>query len=229
MYQHGALQRSPSTRSCASRSDPGCHERGPSAQDAASFVHGALVWSLVLMLGVPSALALLVVAPSELAIRDRAPCAPVGGAAGRRPTDRDRPRHASDIRWCGHRSEPPELDRRGCARVCPARRAGVRRGRHFARHFWSGSFLRRLGVEFVQRATHEEGAADTRRMIETTRRGETVVIFPEGHLSRVPGVRAFRLGAFLTAVEDRVPSSRSCWAGRGRCSRPVIAFHVGVQ
>ena len=74
-----------------------------------------------------------------------------------------------------------------------------------AHHFWSGPFLRRLGVEFVQRATHEEGAADTRRMIAAARRGQTVVIFPEGHLSRVPGVRAFRLGAFLTAVEARVP------------------------
>ena len=32
-----------------------------------------------------------------------------------------------------------------------------------------------------------------------------MVIFPEGRLSRVPGLRAFRLGAFVTAVEARVP------------------------
>ena len=31
------------------------------------------------------------------------------------------------------------------------------------------------------------------------------MIFPEGRLSRVPGLRAFRLGAFLTAVEAHVP------------------------
>ena len=68
-----------------------------------------------------------------------------------------------------------------------------------------GFFLRRLGVEFVQRATHEQGAADTRRLISATRAGQTLVIFPEGHLSRIPGLRAFRLGAFLTAAEARVP------------------------
>lgn len=74
-----------------------------------------------------------------------------------------------------------------------------------AHHLWSGPFLRRLGVEFVQRATPEKGTADTRRMITAARHGRTVVIFPEGHLSRVPGLRAFRLGAFLTAAEARVP------------------------
>jgi 1-acyl-sn-glycerol-3-phosphate acyltransferase len=74
-----------------------------------------------------------------------------------------------------------------------------------AHHFWSGPFLRRLGAEFVHRATPEEGAADTRRIVAAVRRGQTVVIFPEGHLSRVPGVRAFRLGAFVTAAEARVP------------------------
>ena len=41
-------------------------------------------------------------------------------------------------------------------------------------------------------------------MIAAVRRGRTVVIFPEGRLSRVPGLRAFRLGAFLTAVEAHV-------------------------
>jgi 1-acyl-sn-glycerol-3-phosphate acyltransferase len=74
-----------------------------------------------------------------------------------------------------------------------------------AHHVWSGPFLRRLGVEFVRRATPEEGAADTRRIVAAVRRGQTVVIFPEGRLSRVPGVRAFRLGAFLTAAETEAP------------------------
>jgi 1-acyl-sn-glycerol-3-phosphate acyltransferase len=78
-------------------------------------------------------------------------------------------------------------------------------GGELAHNIWSGPILRRLGVEFVQRATHEEGAADTRRMIDVVRRGQTLVVFPEGHLSRVPGLRAFRLGAFLTAAEARVP------------------------
>lgn len=69
---------------------------------------------------------------------------------------------------------------------------------------WSGPFLRRLGVEFVQRATNEQGAIDTRRLVAATRAGHTLVAFPEGRLSRVPGLRAFRLGAFLAAAEADV-------------------------
>jgi 1-acyl-sn-glycerol-3-phosphate acyltransferase len=74
-----------------------------------------------------------------------------------------------------------------------------------AHHAWSGPVLRRIGVEFVQRSTHEQGASDTRRLIATARTRQTLVIFPEGRLSHVPGVRAFRLGAFLTAAEARLP------------------------
>jgi 1-acyl-sn-glycerol-3-phosphate acyltransferase len=78
-------------------------------------------------------------------------------------------------------------------------------GGELAHNLWSGPFLRRLGAEFVQRASHEQGAADTRRIMAAARRGETLVIFPEGHLSRVPGLRIFRLGAFLTASDARLP------------------------
>ena len=74
-----------------------------------------------------------------------------------------------------------------------------------AQHAWSGPFLRRIGVEFVQRATHEQGAGDTRRLIAAARAGQTLVVFPEGRLSHVPGLRAFRLGAFLTAAEAHLP------------------------
>ena len=70
---------------------------------------------------------------------------------------------------------------------------------------WSSLFLRRLGVEFVERATPEQGAADTRRLIASARSGNLVVVFPEGRLSRVPGLRAFRLGAFLVATEVHAP------------------------
>ena len=78
-------------------------------------------------------------------------------------------------------------------------------GAELGRARWSGMFLRRLGVEFVQRATPEQGVADTRRLIAATRAGHTLVVFPEGRLSRVPGLRAFRLGAFLSAAEAGVP------------------------
>ena len=55
-----------------------------------------------------------------------------------------------------------------------------------------------------------------------------MVIFPEGHLSRVPGFRAFRLGAFLTAAEARVPVIPVVLGGTRRCSRRVIAYRGEV-
>jgi 1-acyl-sn-glycerol-3-phosphate acyltransferase len=166
--------------------------------------HGLLVWSLVLVLGVPCALALLVVPRRSwrFAIVRRA-LRLVAALAGVRLTVTGEALQMSDgaVVVANH---PSWIDGAVLASVLPGTPVFVVGG-ELAHHFWSGPFLRRLGVEFVQRASHEEGAADTRRIIAAARRGETVVIFPEGHLSRVPGLRAFRLGAFLTAVEARVP------------------------
>jgi len=78
-------------------------------------------------------------------------------------------------------------------------------GAELGRACWSGPLLRRLGVEFVQRATSEQGITDTRHLLTATRTGHTLVVFPEGRLSQVPGLRTFRLGAFLTAAEARLP------------------------
>jgi 1-acyl-sn-glycerol-3-phosphate acyltransferase len=78
-------------------------------------------------------------------------------------------------------------------------------GAELARAAWSGPVLRRLGTEFVHRATHEQAAADTQLLIAQARLGRRVVVFPEGGLSRLEGLRAFRLGAFVTAIDARVP------------------------
>jgi 1-acyl-sn-glycerol-3-phosphate acyltransferase len=101
---------------------------------------------------------------------------------------------------------------------------------------WSGPVLRQLGAEFVQRSTHEQGAADTRRLIMAARSGASLVLFPEGRLSRVPGLRAFRLGAFLTAAEARVPvvpiairGTRSVLPpGHRTCRRDTITVDIGA-
>lgn len=101
-------------------------------------------------------------------------------------------------------NHPSWIDGAVLATVLPGTPVFVVAG-ELAHNAWSGPLLRRLGVEFVQRATHEQGAADTRRLIAGVHAGHTLVVFPEGQLSRVPGLRAFRLGAFLTAVEARIP------------------------
>ena len=207
MYERGTLARSRHSRLAIARVT--LRSWVPRArtvrQRTAAFGNGLIVWSLVLVLGAPCALALLVVprrswrfAIVRGALRLVAPLAGVrltvtGGEALQRS--------AGAVVVANH---PSWIDGAVLASVLPGAPVFVVGG-ELAHHVWSGPFLRRLGVEFVQRATHEEGAADTRRMIAAARQGQTVVIFPEGRLSRVPGLRAFRLGAFLTAVEARVP------------------------
>jgi len=63
-----------------------------------------------------------------------------------------------------------------------------------------GPVLRRFGCLFVQRGRSTEGVAAVDEMAEVVRRGERLVVFPEGSLSRAVGLRPFHLGAFDAAV-----------------------------
>jgi 1-acyl-sn-glycerol-3-phosphate acyltransferase len=207
MYERGTLEHAPHPRLAIARLTlRSWMPRVRAVPQKVSGVAFALyAWALVLVLGPPCALALLVLprrswrfAVLRRALRFVAPLAGV---------------HLS-VNWSEHlhapdgavvvANHPSWIDGAVLASVLPDSPVFVVGG-ELAHHFWSGPFLRRLGVEFVQRATHEQGAADTRRMIAAARGGQTLVVFPEGHLSRVPGVRAFRLGAFLTAAEAHVP------------------------
>jgi 1-acyl-sn-glycerol-3-phosphate acyltransferase len=162
-------------------------------------------WSLAIGLGVPTACALLVVPRRKwrFALLRRSLRA-LARLAGVSVTVNGR----EHVRAAGGAvviaNHPSWFDGAVLASVLPGAPVFVV-GAELGRNLWSGPFLRRLGVEFVQRSTHEQGAADTRRLISAARAGETLVVFPEGHLSRVPGLRAFRLGAFLSAVEAQVP------------------------
>ncbi|MCK5623817.1 MAG: 1-acyl-sn-glycerol-3-phosphate acyltransferase, partial [Alphaproteobacteria bacterium] len=69
----------------------------------------------------------------------------------------------------------------------------------------TGPFLRRLGTAFVERFDPAEGIADTRRMTDALRAGDTLVFYPEGTFDRMPGLRAFHMGAFVAAAEAGVP------------------------
>jgi 1-acyl-sn-glycerol-3-phosphate acyltransferase len=77
--------------------------------------------------------------------------------------------------------------------------------REFARAPLLGWVMRRLNVYFVERADPARGIEDTRELVATVRRGETVVFFPEGTFSRAPGLGAFRLGAFVVSAESGAP------------------------
>jgi len=69
----------------------------------------------------------------------------------------------------------------------------------------AGIFLRRLGTLFVRRTDPKGGIEDTGEMLNAALAGERLVSFPEGTLTRMPGLLSFRLGAFFVAAESSRP------------------------
>lgn len=65
--------------------------------------------------------------------------------------------------------------------------------------------LQRLGTEFVERFDRRQGVEGARRISQRARRGSSLFFFPEGTFSRAPGLRPFRMGAFLAAAESGLP------------------------
>ena len=68
-----------------------------------------------------------------------------------------------------------------------------------------GFALRRLGAYFVERIDAGRGVEDTRRLVDAARRGETIVLFPEGTFSRAPGIAPFHLGPFAVSAQTGAP------------------------
>lgn len=66
-------------------------------------------------------------------------------------------------------------------------------------------FLRRLGAVFVERFDAQRGVSDTRNLVAQARAGTRLLFFPEGTFTRAPGLRPFRMGAFITAVAAETP------------------------
>lgn len=75
----------------------------------------------------------------------------------------------------------------------------------FARQFWAGTFLCRLGALFVRRTDPKGGVEDTEAALAAANKGERIVSFPEGTFSRMPGLLPFRLGAFMVAAQAGLP------------------------
>jgi 1-acyl-sn-glycerol-3-phosphate acyltransferase len=74
-----------------------------------------------------------------------------------------------------------------------------------ARQPIAGTFLRRIGSEFVERFDIQKGVEDARRMAALAGAGRALGFFPEGTFSRSPGLLPFHLGAFLTAARAGLP------------------------
>ncbi|MEE9596147.1 MAG: lysophospholipid acyltransferase family protein, partial [Acidiferrobacterales bacterium] len=72
-------------------------------------------------------------------------------------------------------------------------------------NFVSRIFLRRLGVEYVERFDKQRGIDDARRTAQVSRQGHSLIFFAEGTFVRTPGLLPFRMGAFVAAAEAGVP------------------------
>ncbi len=66
-------------------------------------------------------------------------------------------------------------------------------------------FLERIGTEFVERYDLQKGLADARRIADRLAGGRSVLFYPEGTFTRVPGLLPFQMGAFIAASENEVP------------------------
>jgi acyl carrier protein len=66
-------------------------------------------------------------------------------------------------------------------------------------------FLEGLDAAFVERFDAKHGVEDLAHVEEAVRSGASPVFFPEGTFDRQPGLREFRLGAFLLAARTGVP------------------------
>ena len=105
-------------------------------------------------------------------------------------------------------------------------------------------FLERLGCLFVERFDRARGAENARQLTERLGSGDSLAIFPEGTLHRMPGLLPFHLGGFLAAVQAGVPvvpvtlrgtrsilRDRSLFPRRGRIrvhvSEPLSPAHAG--
>ena len=69
----------------------------------------------------------------------------------------------------------------------------------------AGPFLHRIGTLFARRTSAAGGIEDTERQLKAVRADERIVTFPEGTLTRMPGLLGFQLGAFLVAAQAGVP------------------------
>ncbi len=71
--------------------------------------------------------------------------------------------------------------------------------------FVAGTYLKKLGVAFVERFDVRRSVEDANRMAELVSAGHSLLVFPEGTFVARPGLLPFHLGGFLAAAGASVP------------------------
>ena len=92
-----------------------------------------------------------------------------------------------------------------------------------------------LGALFIERFDVRRSAEDMERMAAALRRGENVIVFPEGGFSREAGLKPFHSGAFMAAAKAAAPiavaglrgTRAALRAGMWWPHRSPIEFEVG--
>jgi len=77
--------------------------------------------------------------------------------------------------------------------------------REFARQRIARPFLEGIEAAWVERSDAKQGVEDVAAVEQSARSGAFPVFFPEGTFDRRPGLREFRMGAFLVATRTGLP------------------------
>jgi 1-acyl-sn-glycerol-3-phosphate acyltransferase len=80
-------------------------------------------------------------------------------------------------------------------------------------NFFARPFLERLGCDFVERFDFQRSVADAERLHDSVAAGHSPIFFPEGTFTRVPGLAAFRMGAFIVAARNGIAVLPAALAG----------------
>ena len=71
--------------------------------------------------------------------------------------------------------------------------------------FIAGTLLRKMRTEFVERFDTQQSISDAKKITAAAAEGHSLLFFPEGTFTRIPGLLPFRMGAFTTAVTSDRP------------------------
>ena len=85
-------------------------------------------------------------------------------------------------------------------------------------------FLERIDTEFIERFDLEKSIADTARASQAARGGRSLLVYPEGTFTRMPGLLSFYLGGFIAAVDANKPIVPIVLQGTRSILRPDAWF-----
>ena len=93
--------------------------------------------------------------------------------------------------------------------------------REFVENPFADAFLRRLGVQYVDKRDPKTGVADLEAVKTRLRASESAMVYPEGIFHREPGLHQFYMGGFVVAAATATPlvpvairGARAIWRGK---------------